>query len=181
MFGALFLIGLLAGYAGVLSPHVAFLRASQHYERAMHMRLDVSETVNEDLAFQGETLQKLRAERAAFSAMAFSPDEAKKFHNDLQALCREATLNVISLSYGNDEDLAAYGARQATSAMVLRSVMMTAHGTYGSVVAVLDALQSHQQRIWIDGFQMVTLPSKPGWVACDMTITICVDHEKESQ
>jgi hypothetical protein len=181
LFGALFVIGLLAACAWVISPHVAFLRASQQYERAMHKRLDLSETVNEDLAFQGEELKELRAERAAFSDAAFSPDEAKRFQNNLQALCREAALNVISLSYGNDENLAAYGSRQAISAMVLRSATMTAHGTYGSVVAVLETLQSYRQTIWIDGFQMVPLPSKPGWVACDMTLTICVDHEKESQ
>ncbi|UCD50906.1 MAG: hypothetical protein JSW27_25700 [Phycisphaerales bacterium] len=181
LFGALLLVGLLAAYAWVLSPHLAFLRASHQYGRAMHMRLNASETVNDDLACQRETLQTLRAERAAFSDLAFSAEGAKKFHNDLQTWCGEAGLDVMSLGYGNDESLAAYGARQASSAMVFRSATMTLHGAYGGMVALLETLQSRPQKIWVAGFQMTTLPSKPGWLACDMTVSICVDYEKENE
>ena len=181
LFGALVVVGLLAAYAWVLSPHVAFLRASHQYERAMQMHVNASETVNDDLACRRETLQTLRAERRAFSGLAFSAEGAKRLHDDLQTWCRQAGLEVMSLGYGNDESLAAYGARQATSAMVFRSATMTVHGAYGGMVALLETLQSQPQKIWVDGFQMTTFTAKPGWVACDMTVTICVDYERESE
>jgi hypothetical protein len=87
----------------------------------------------------------------------------------------------MSLGYGNDESLSAYGARQATSAMVFRRATLTVHGAYGGMVALLETLQSQAQKIWVDEFRMTTLPLKPGWVTCDMTVTICVDHEKENE
>jgi len=181
LFGALLLVGLLAAYAWVLSPHVAFLRASHQYERAMHMHVSASDTVNDDLADQRGTLQTLRAERTAFSDSAFSPAGAKRFHNELQTWCRQAGLEVISLGFGNDESLAAYGARQANSAMVFRSATMTVHGGYGGMVALLETLQVQPQKIWVEGFQMTTSSSKPGSVACDLTVTICVDYDKENE
>jgi len=178
---ALFLVGLLAAYAWVLSPHAALLQASQRYEHAMHLRLNASEAVNEDLACQSEKLKTLGAERAAFSALAFSPGGAREFHNELQTWCREAGLAVMSLGYGNDEKLVADGARRAVSTMVLRSAAITVHGTYAGVVALLEILQSQPHTIWIDGFQMAAVPSKPDLIACNMTITYCVDYEKEHE
>jgi hypothetical protein len=179
LLAALFLVGLLAAYAWVLGPHAALLQASQRYERAMYLHLNASEAANEELALRSEKLQALRAERTAFADLAFSPAGAKEFHYQLQAWCHETGLDVMSLGYANDERLAVDGARQATSAMVLRSATMTLHGSYGGVVTLLKTLESLPQRTWIDGFQMATVPAKPDWVACDMTVTICVDYDKE--
>lgn len=181
LLAALFLVGLLAAYAWVISPHAALLQASQRHDLAMHRHVSACEAVNENLALQTETLQALRAERAAFSNLAFSPAGAKEFHNELQAWCREAGLAVMSLSYANDERLAPDGMRKAASAVVLRSASITVHGAYSGVVALLETLESLPQKIWIDGFQMTSAPSRPEWVACDMTVTICVDFEKERE
>lgn len=178
LIGVLALIGSLAAYNWALRPHVSSLRAAQRYEWATGERLNVGESINEDLVAQREKLEALCVERAAFSEMAFCPAEAMRFYNDLQALCREAACTVTLLSYGDDESVAGYGAEGTVSAMIVRSVSLTIHGSYGSVMRFLGTLQSRPEKVWVDSFEMATVPSKPDRVVCDITITICVDQEK---
>ena len=178
LIGVSSIIGALAVYSWAIRPHVDSLRAAQRYERAMTERVDLREGIEEDLLAQRERLATLRAERATFSAMAFSPAEAVQFHSDLQAICHEAACRVAWLNYGRDESVARYGERGATSAMVIRSASLTIHGTYGNVTRFLEVLRTRPQKVWIDSFEITVLPSEPDRVVCDMMITICVDQEK---
>jgi hypothetical protein len=178
--GVLAVIGVLAAYNWAIRPHVSSLRAAQQYRWATGERMELGESISDGVVAEQDRLQTLRAERAAFSALAFSPEEAVQFHNDLQALCRETACSVAWLSYGNDENVARYGARGAVSAMVVRSASLTIHGAYGSIVKFLGELRSRPQKIWIDSLEVTTLPSRPDRVVCDLTITICVDQDKGS-
>jgi hypothetical protein len=176
--GVLAAIGSLATYSWALRPHISSLRAAQRYEWATSERLNVGESINEDLVAQRDKLKTLCVERTAFSEMAFCPAEAMRFHNDLEALCREAACTVTLLSYGDEESVARYGAEGTGSAMAVRNASLTIHGTYGGVIRLLETLRSRPQKVWVESFEMATVPSEPDRVVCDIVITICVDHEK---
>jgi len=177
--GVLSAIGLVAVYGWAVRPHVASLHAAQQYAWATSLRLDLGESINEDITAEQRKLGAMDAERVAFSEMAFSPDEAVQFHNDLQALCQETKCSVVSLGYGSDENIARQGAQEVVSAMVVRSATLTVDAPYNNVVKLLESLSSRRRKVWIDSFKMTTPSPKSDCVVCEMTVTICVDLAKQ--
>ena len=171
-------IGLVAVYRWAVRPHVTALHAAQQYEWATSQHVDLGGSISDDIIVERRKLDELIVERTAFSRMAFSSMEAAQFHNDLQALCRETGCTVASFGYDDDERVARGEDQAAVSAVVVRSATLLVDGTYTGVVTLLEALLSRPQRVWIDAFTMTALPWKLDRVACEITITICVDHAK---
>jgi hypothetical protein len=178
MAGVLVAIGLVTVYSWAVRPHVAALHAAQQYEWAMNQRVDLGGSISDDIITERRKLDELIVERTAFLQTAFSPTEAAQFHNDLQALCRETGCTVASFGYDDDESVAQGRGQGTASDVVVRSATLLVDGTYGGVVTLLDTLLSHPQRVWIDAFRVTALPWKLDHVACEVTITICVDHAK---
>ena len=176
--GVLVAIGLVAVYSWAVRPHVAALHAAQQYKWATSQRVDLGGAVSDDIIAERSRLDALIAERAAFARVAFSAMEAVQFHNDLQLLCRQAGCSVASFGYESDESVARGRTQEVDSAVVVRSATLLVDGTYSGVMTLLETLLSRPQRVWIDAFTVTALPWKLDRVACEITITICVDHAK---
>lgn len=190
--GALFLIAVVGIYNWVLTPHLNLLAASQRYERAARQRMELSETTNDDVRARRDELESLLAERGNWSNMTFDSAGAEEFLRTLQTLCNEAGCGLVSLNYlqateftlpeepseteSDDET-----ARPPVPSLIAKGAVMAVHGHYESIVRLIEILQSHPTKVWIDRLQMTALRPNAETVTCELVIAIYVTSGKEME
>lgn len=180
--GALVMIFVYAAYSWLVTPHVASLQASQQYERVAEVCAERSRVTNQRLRTERAHLEELADQYASFSARAFPPNKAEEFFSDLEAFCEQTSCIMASLSYLRDSTRRPV-AREGGANHLLwthRSVALTVHATYGSVVRLIEKLQARPQKVWIDALRIGPSDQGPGRVACDLVVTIYVNLDKES-
>jgi len=171
------LVAVLGVRSWVVMPHLASLKAAQQYERATHERIAKNRIVNHELRAKQTRLEKLVADCASLSDMAFSPAKADQFLSDLEAFCKESGCTVASLSFMNGDD---QRRRDAGSSAVAKGAALTVHGPYGGITRLIAKLQARPEKVWIDQLRMATLDPGLDRIACDLTITIYVNLDVES-
>lgn len=190
--GVFLLIGVVAIYNWVVSPHVALLVASQRYARAANQRIETAEAINEEVRLKRDELEGLLVERAKWSYATFDVAGADEFLRSLQVLCREAGCTHVSVSYLQAEEVTVAPPESTTdwddeaqwtapSLLVAKGALMTVQGGYEDVVALIDALQSHCEKVWIDSLEISALRSSAGQVSCKLSITVHVTSGKEME
>lgn len=190
--GVLLLIGIVAIYNWVVSPHVALLVASQRYARAANHRIETAEAISEKVRLKRDELEGLLVERAKWSGGTFDVAGADEFLRSLQMLCREAGCTRVSVSYLQAEELTAPEPESTTdgddeprptapSLLVAKGALITVQGGYEDIVTLSDALQSHRTKVWIDRLEMSSLRSSVGQVSGKLRITIHVTSGKEME
>jgi len=190
--GALLLIGIVGIYNWVVHPHVTLLVASQRYERAAGRRNETSTVVNDKVRQKREELERLLAQRSAWSQVTFDVSDAEDFLRNLQEPCNEAGCRLISLSYLQAERLKTRevpsGAesedsetRLPVTSLLARGALITVYGPYQSVVRLIGILQSRKKKVWIDRCQMTSLAADTENVACELVITIYMTTAKEME
>lgn len=177
MVGLLLVVAALGVRSWVVTPHLASLKAAQQYERATGDRIEKSKTINHQLRAKRTRLEKLTAEYALLSDMAFSPAKAEEFLSDLEAFCEQSGCVVASLSFMNGPDQTADG---WSASVVARGAALTIYGRYGSIARLIEKLQGRREKVWIDALHMARLTSDLSRVACRITITIYVNLDEES-
>ena len=175
--GVLLLVAVLGVRSWVVMPHVASLKAAQQYERVTKERIEKNRIVNHELRAKQTRLEKLVADCASLSDMAFSLAKADQFLSDLEAFCKESGCTVASLSFMNADD---QQRRDAGSSTVAKGAALTVHGSYGSITRLITKLQARQEKVWIDQLRMATLNPGSDRVACYLTITIYENLDVES-
>ena len=173
----LLLVGALGVRSWVVTPHLASLKASQQYKRVTDDRIEKSKAVNNQLQAKRTGLKKLAAEYASLSSMAFSSAGAEAFFNGLGTFCEESECVVASLRFVNGPDQTL---EPGDMAVVAQAAVLTVHGHYSGVAALIAKLQARREKVWIDALQIGRLVSDSSRVACTITITIYVNLDEES-
>lgn len=180
--GALAAVFVCAAYSWLVTPHVASLRASQQYERAAEVRAERSRLANQRLRAEQSRLQELAAQYARLADQAFLPNEADEFFRDMAVFCERNGCAMVSLGHIQDNRKTPIGQPgEANSPLFIRrSAALKAHGTYGSIVKLIETLGARRQKIWIDALRLRAADQGSGRVACEMVVTIYVNLDKEN-
>lgn len=176
--GFLLMVGILGVRSWVVAPHLVSLKAAQQYERATGDRIDKSRVINQQLRAERTRLEKLAAEYALLSDMAFSPAKADKFLRNLETVCEQCGCGVASLCFMDGQDQTTGG---AGTSVVARSVALTIQGGYGSIARLIGKLQTRREKVWIDELHMARFGSDLGRGTCQMTITIYVNRDSQER
>jgi cell division protein ZapA (FtsZ GTPase activity inhibitor) len=180
VFTALIIIATIAMYDWIVAPHVTCLSASQRYDSVVSKAVEKNEAVARDVATKTKRLEELYRQLAESRSTLFTPDEAKAFFSDLQAVSEETGCTVHSLnlvvsgpSSGNKQKQS-----EDTSGIVANSATLTVSGQYNSIIRLVEKLQNHAKRIWMNSFKMETIDFGSAQLKCDMTITIYTIQDK---
>ncbi|MEN6338189.1 MAG: hypothetical protein ABFE01_28360, partial [Phycisphaerales bacterium] len=99
-----FVIGAIALYNWVISPHIGYLHAMQRLEPVMGRMADeldaVAGTLNEKLS----TMRALRSELAKAREGLFSPEASAAFLRDLQALVETTGCRMTEADFTREKD-----------------------------------------------------------------------------
>jgi cell division protein ZapA (FtsZ GTPase activity inhibitor) len=180
VFSALIIIATIAMYDWIVAPHVTCLFASQEYESAVSKAVEKNKITAREVEAKTKKLEELYRQLAESRSILFAPDEATAFFSDLQAIAEETGCTVHSLNLVANKPSSGDKRKQSedTSGIVANSAMLTVSGQYNSIFRLVEKLQNHAKKIWLDSFEMKTIDFNAVQLRCDMTITIYTIQDK---
>jgi hypothetical protein len=153
----LLVIGAVAMYNWVVSPHVAYLHAVQQLEPAVERMAAENERIRRSLGPDIRRLQSVRRERAGVQEGLFADTELIALIRNLPALVEQTGCTVVVADFTGGGDPGA----DPDAAFTIRHAGLTVRGTLDQITALLDRLQKHRPKVWIDAFRMERVAARP--------------------
>jgi hypothetical protein len=89
VYAALLVISSVAMYGQIVSPHVQYLKAVQHYEPTIDQMIDKQVDISHKLVGRREMLEDLQTQFDTISFTVFNPEKVKEFSGGLEQLAEE--------------------------------------------------------------------------------------------
>ncbi len=176
---SLIVIAALAMYNWLVTPHAGYWSAAQGYESVMDNVVEKNKTISNIVNIKRKKLQELREKSAQLQSILFTPDQAREFFSDLQAVSEETGCVVYSLNLMTNKPSPKDGDSEDTSGIVTKSAVLSVVGVYRNIAKLMERLQARTQKVWIDSVQVRTLDYSSDQPRCNITITICEISDKE--
>jgi len=177
---SLIVIAALAMYNWLVTPHADYLSAAQGYESVMDNVVEKNKTISSIVNIKRKKLQELGEKSAQLQSILFTPDQAREFFSDLQAVSEETGCVVYSLNLMTNKPSPKDRDSEDTSGIVTKSAVLSVVGVYGNIAKLMERLQARTQKVWIDSVQVRTLDYSSDQPRCNITITICELTDKET-
>jgi len=177
---ALIVIAAIATYNRIVGPHVTCLLAAQRYESVLGSIMRKNKVINKVVESKRKELQQLREQSAQLQNILFTPNEAKEFLSDLEAIAEETDCAVYSLNFVTSEPVLIGGESENALSVITDSAKLSVVGTYGNVLRLTERLQARTQKVWIGPVRIEALGDNPDQLKCDMTIAIYTIKDKEA-
>ncbi len=182
IFTALIIIATIAMYNWIVAPHITCLFAAQQYESIISKAVEKNKATAHEVKAKTKKLEELYEQLTSSRSALFTPDEAKEFLSNLQAVSEEAgcTVNSLNLVMGKPSFENKQKRPEDTLSIVADSAKLTVSGQYNSIIRLVEKLQNHTKRIWMDSFKIETINSDSDQLKCDMTIIVYTISEEEA-
>lgn len=175
----LIVIASLAMYNWIVAPHAAYLSAAQSYESVMSSIVKENKLISDKVDIKRKKLQELREQSAQLQSTLFTPEKAREFFSDLQAISEETGCMVYSVNLISNKPNPKDKQSEDTSGVVTKSAVLSVVGVYKDIARLMKRLQARTQKVWIDSVTVQTLVYGSDRPRCDITITICEIQDKE--
>lgn len=176
---SLIVIASLAMYNWIVAPHAAYLSAAQGYESVMSNIVKENKLISDKVDIKRKKLQELREQSAQLQSTLFTPEKAREFFSDLQAISEETGCMVHSVNLISNKPNPKDKRSEDTSGVVTKSAALSVVGVYKDIARLMKRLQARTQKVWIDSVTVQTLVYGSDRPRCDITITICEIQDKE--
>lgn len=177
---SLIMIAALAMYNWIVAPRTNYLLAAQRYEFVMENVVKINTSIGNKVETKKKKLQELREQSAQLQSTLFTPDQAREFFSDLQAISKETGCVVYSVNLiSNVPNPIKDGQLQDSAGIVTKSAVLSVVGVYKNITKLIERLQSRTQKVWIDSVKVQALNNNSDLPRCDITITICALTDKE--
>jgi len=179
MFAALVLIGAVAVYNRIVTPHRNYLMAAQQYESAVDHLERKNQTISQYLAVKRKELKELREKFRQTHLELFDPVEAGRFLSNIQTKSEE-TGCIVSLLTFSTGSLASEEKRSKPNHYITKQqAILSVVGGYTNIVALMDKLQDDPKKVSVDAVGINADDQGTVHLECKMTVTIYVIHRKE--
>ena len=175
---SLIVIAALAMYNRIVVPHAAYLSAAQRYGYVMDNVVNRNKTIGNSVKTKNKELQELRQQSAQLLSTLFTPDKAREFFSDLQAISQQTGCIAHSVNLITSQQSLKGGQSKDTSGVVTKSAVLSVIGAYRNITKLIERLQARTEKVWI-AIKVRTLDYSLDRPRCDITITICVTTDKE--
>ncbi len=179
MFAALVLIGTVAFYNRIVTPHRNYLVAAQRYESAADHLMRKNQTIRHDLTVKRKGLEELQEKFRQTHLELFDPVEAGRFFSHIQAKSEEAGCIVSLLTFSTVSPASEEKHSKPNHYITKQQAILSVAGSYGSIVTLMDKLQDGPKKVCIDPVRINADDQGTVHLECEMTVTIYVIHRKE--
>lgn len=176
---SLILIAVIAMYNWIVAPRAKYLSAAQKYGSAMQNVVENNKIIETKVKIKKKELQKLQQQSDQLQSTIFTPEKAREFFSDLQAISEETGCIVYSVNLISNKRNPNDGQLEDTADIVTKSAVLSVVGVYRNISKLIQRLQSRTQKVWIDSIRLRTLNYSSDKPRCDITITICTLADKE--
>ena len=177
---SLIVIAALGMYNWIAAPHATYLLAAQRYGFVVDDMVKKNKAIDNKVKIKKNKLQELQKQHVELQNTLFTPDEAREFFSDLQAISGETGCIVYSLNLIDSKPNTKSGQPKQTAGVVTKSAVLSVVGLYRNITNLIQRLQARTQRVWVDSVKMRTLDGSLDRARCDITITICAIENEET-
>ncbi len=178
VFAALIIITATAIYSWLVNPHVKDVSAAQSYDSALDMVVEKNRYLTNQVQLKKGKLQQLTEQYTQSRSSLFTPAQAKEFFGDFQAMLEETDCTVHSLNLAVNKSENKDKQTKSSSGIDTNSAVLSVSGQYGSITRLVEGLQNHNPKVWLDSFVIELADYASGLLKCDMKITIYTIEEK---
>jgi len=179
MFAALVLIGAVAVYNRIVTPHRNYLMAAQQYESAVDHLDRKNQTIHHDLTVKKKELEELLGKFRQTHLELFDPVEAGRFFSHIQNKSEEAGCIVSLLTFSTGSLASGEKHSKSNHYITKEQAMLSVLGGYSNIVALMNKLQDSPKKVCIDSVRINADDQGTGHLECKMTVSIYVIHRKE--
>ena len=174
-FLALVIIAGAAIYNWFVVPQTTCLFAAQRYNIVAEKITEKNEIISESINMKKQQLDGMKKQAAQLAGELFASSEAKKFFSDLQAICEETGCQIGSANFNKNER------QQQKYELYVKteSAALNVTGTFGSIMQLVEKLQSFKRKVWIDLIDMKIVTNDSHKIKCDLMISIFVLQDEE--
>jgi len=179
MLAALVLIGTVAVYNWIVTPHRNYLMAAQQYESAVGRLGRKNQTIRQNLAVKKSKLEELQEKFRETNLELFDPVEAGQFFSNIQAKSEKAGC-IVSLLTFSTGSLASEEKRSTSNHYITKQqANLSVLCGYANIAALMEILQDCPKKVCIDSVAINADDQDTVHLECEMTVTIYVIHRKE--
>ena len=184
---ALLIIGLLALYSWVLAPHVGYLHALERFESAVTRVSEERDRISDSLDTKVAQWRSLQREMADFEEGLFPAQEAQTFVRGLLPFVEETGCAVLLADYagggrvepvgeGFPDAVSCVGGPEpnAPVALAVSHLDLAASGTPEQVMTLLERMENHRPRVWVDSCRFDFPHGYSGRIECHLVLTLYV-------
>lgn len=177
---SLIIITVLVIYNWIVTPRVTYLLAAQQYESVMDSVVKKNKAISSRIEVKRKKFQELREQSSQLHSTLFSPNKAREFFSDLQAISEETGCIVHSVNLvTNKQSPKKDGQLRDSLGLETKNAVLSVVGVYKNIIRLIERLQSRTQKVWIDSINLCALRHDSDQLRCDITITICIIMDEE--
>lgn len=165
-----------ASYNWFVSPHTTYLSAASSYESVIDNVIKNNIVIENKVRAREKELQKLQEKSEKLQNVLFTPNQAREFLSDLQAISEQTGCIVYSINLIDYK-------QQKTDQMpgiITRSALLNVSGLYKDIAELIVRLQARPQKVWIDTIKLRTVDYNSNRPRCEITVTICEITDKDN-
>jgi len=181
IFATLVIIGAIGVYNRVISPHRNYLQAAQRYEAAADNLTKKKQTIENNLKIRKKKIESLEEKLNSGFEMLFEPFEAKEFFSNIQAVSEEAGCVMHSVTFTQANLESGIKDPNANIHITAKGIKLTVLGGYDNITALMNKLQENSKCVRIESVKIYSDSSFPGYLKCDMSVTIYIVSRKEDR
>jgi Tfp pilus assembly protein PilO len=173
---SLIVIAAFAMYNWTVTPHAASLSSAKAYESVMDNLAKESKIIATKVKIKRKKLEELRGQSEQLLSMLFTPDAAREFFSDIEAVSEQTGCAVQSINLFTSEKKNEYehlGIRT-------KSAELSVVGLYRDIASLIRRLRARSQKVWLDSMELRTVDYSSDKVGCRLTITICEIVDKDT-
>ena len=174
VFSAFVVIGAIALYSWIVTPHVNYLQATQNYESVADKLVRKGRIINTTVKLRKKKLGQLQEDFEHIHIKLFDPVKAKEFFSDIQAMIEDADCVIYSLNFPPTDSAFDIDKSQVGSHITANRAVLSIGGNYKNIVTLMNKLQGRSKQVWIDSIGIEPANRDSELLKCDMTIVIYV-------
>ena len=172
VFAALIIITATAIYSWLVNPHIKDVSAAQNYDSALDLVVDKNKHLTAEIKLKTKKLEQLTDQYTQSKNNLFTREQAKEFFGDLQTMLEESDCKVHSLNLVVNKSKNEDKQTKKDSGIDTNSATLSISGQYSSITGLIEELQNHSPKVWLDTFAIEIVDYATGLLKCNMTIKI---------
>lgn len=173
------ILGAVAMYGWLISPHVGYLHAMQQLEPVVDEAAAESDRIDAGLEQKRQRVREMDRQCREGRQWLFTAGESRSLVHELNRMATEAGCVLVTAGLVPEPD-GRQGNDDRPPIVEDIHAILTVQGSYDQVAAMLEALRNGRRRIWVDTCYLELYDPTAGRFECQLELTAFAAVDPES-
>lgn len=173
----LIIIATVALYRWFVAPHRNYLEATQKYDAAVSTLAKKKQVISSTLKAKQITYDKLQQKYDSLQSILFEPAGERKYFSNIETVCCQTGCKMITLTFSQSSMSGSPETKDTNIQAASSSAHLTVEGGYKNIMNLMNKLQESEKLVRISFVNISSDSKNPGYLKCDLTVTIYVSNE----